>query len=575
MSRDPSADRQGEIQTANPTEPIDRLLRDLRTSETGLGSREAGRRLLQYGPNQLQRRGGRRWPREIAHQLTHPLALLLWAAAVLAEIAGIRPVAIAVVLVILLNAAFAFLQEQQAERAVEALSEFLPDRSKVLRDSREQLIDARELVPGDVIVLEEGDRVSADARLITGSLEVDMSALTGESALAHRTSAAFATDVPLLQATELVFSGTTCASGEARAVVFATGMLSELGRIAALSERVTQQQSPLDQQVRRVAWLIAAIAVVLGIAFIPLASVGAGLSLSNSVVFAIGLLVGNVPEGLLPVITLALAVGVRELARQGALVKRLSAVETLGSTDVICTDKTGTLTENRMRAQTFWTTAGESSAPDPATAASMAACTTARVEDSETIGDPTEIALLEAAREIGLDISADARDHERLAIFHFDPGIKRMATICERGGERWVDAKGAPESILPLCTTIRQAGGTVALDDSTRKAISGRVDVFAEGALRVLAIATRKLPAGPDLPQDRGIVESNLCFLGLVAMADPPRAEVADAVARCHAAGIRIIVVTGDHGLTAEAVARRVGITGGIHGSSPAKSSPR
>ena len=563
MSRDPSADRQGEIQTANPTEPIDRLLRDLRTSETGLGSREAGRRLLQYGPNQLQRRGGRRWPREIAHQLTHPLALLLWAAAVLAEIAGIRPVAIAVVLVILLNAAFAFLQEQQAERAVEALSEFLPDRSKVLRDSREQLIDARELVPGDVIVLEEGDRVSADARLITGSLEVDMSALTGESALAHRTSAAFATDVPLLQATELVFSGTTCASGEARAVVFATGMLSELGRIAALSERVTQQQSPLDQQVRRVAWLIAAIAVVLGIAFIPLASVGAGLSLSNSVVFAIGLLVGNVPEGLLPVITLALAVGVRELARQGALVKRLSAVETLGSTDVICTDKTGTLTENRMRAQTFWTTAGESSAPDPATAASMAACTTARVEDSETIGDPTEIALLEAAREIGLDISADARDHERLAIFHFDPGIKRMATICERGGERWVDAKGAPESILPLCTTIRQAGGTVALDDSTRKAISGRVDVFAEGALRVLAIATRKLPAGPDLPQDRGIVESNLCFLGLVAMADPPRAEVADAVARCHAAGIRIIVVTGDHGLTAEAVARRVGITGG------------
>lgn len=562
MSRERLEDPGGDVQTANPTEPIERLLRDLRTSGRGLGSREAGRRLLQYGPNELQRRGGRRWPREIVHQLTHPLALLLWAAAVLAEIAGIRPVAVAVVLVILLNAAFAFLQEQQAERAVEALSEFLPDRSKVLRDSREQLIDARELVPGDVIVLEEGDRVSADARLIAGSLEVNMSALTGESALAHRTSAALATNVPLLRATELVFSGTTCTSGEARAVVFATGMQSELGRIAALSERVTQQQSPLDQQVRRVAWLIAAIAVLFGIAFIPVASIGAGLSLSNSVVFAIGLLVGNVPEGLLPVITLALAVGVRELARQGALVKRLSAVETLGSTDVICTDKTGTLTENRMRAQTFWTTAGESCLPDSPLAASMVACTTARVEDSEAIGDPTEIAMLEAAREIGLDISAETRDHDRLAIFHFDPGLKRMATICQRGGERWVDAKGAPESILPLCTSIWRNDAADPRDEPTRTTISGRVDAFAEDALRVLAIATRRLPTGADLPHDRETAETELCFLGLVAMADPPRPDVADAVAKCQAAGIRIIIVTGDHGLTAQAVARVVGITG-------------
>jgi magnesium-transporting ATPase (P-type) len=350
-----SAPSAGPDASPDPEERVALLLRDLRSTRTGLSTREAQRRLAQYGPNELTRRGGRRWPKELARQFTHPLALLLWAAALLAWFAGIVAVAIAIVVVIVLNAVFAFFQEAQAERAVEALAAFLPAQAKVLREGAEHTIPARELVPGDVLMLEEGDRISADARLLEGTLEVDMSMLTGESVPVLRSADLLDTSVPLLQARELVLSGTACTEGDARALVFATGMHTEIGRIAALSERVTAEESPLEQQVRRVAWLIALIAVLLGIAFMPLAMLGAGLPFKDAVVFAVGLLVGNVPEGLLPVITLALAVGVRGLVRQGAVVKRLSAVETLGSTDVICTDKTGTLTENRMRAVSVWT----------------------------------------------------------------------------------------------------------------------------------------------------------------------------------------------------------------------------
>ena len=277
---------------------------------------------MQFGPNLLVRRGGRRWPRELARQFVHPLALLLWVAAGLAWAAGIVAVAVAIVVVILINAVFAFAQEMQAERAVEALARYLPAHAKVLRDGQEQEIDATALVPGDVLVIEEGDRISADARLVTGGIEVDLSMLSGESVAAFRSAELLDTQVPLLQARDLVFSGTACTEGSARALVFATGMHTELGRIAALSERVERDESPLEAQVRRVAWLIALIAFVTGAAFVPIAVFGAGLSVSDAVVFAVGLLVGNVPEGLLPVITLALAVGVRELVRRGAVVKR-------------------------------------------------------------------------------------------------------------------------------------------------------------------------------------------------------------------------------------------------------------
>ncbi|HEX4837655.1 MAG TPA: cation-transporting P-type ATPase [Solirubrobacteraceae bacterium] len=257
---------------------VDLLLRDLRSSREGLSTREAQRRLVQYGPNELRHRGGWRWPGELARQLTHPLALLLWLAAGLSLAVGSQTVAIAVLLVIVLNAAFAFIQELQAGRAVEALARYMPQHATVLRDRAPQVIEATGLIPGDIVVLAEGDRIAADMRLLSGALEVDLSTLTGESVPALRSAELQDSDVPRLAARDLIFSGTSATGGEAHAVVFATGMHTELGRIAALSERVKAQPSPLERQVRRVAWLIAAIAVGMAVAFVPLAIFGAGLA---------------------------------------------------------------------------------------------------------------------------------------------------------------------------------------------------------------------------------------------------------------------------------------------------------
>ncbi|MEU8246832.1 cation-transporting P-type ATPase [Nonomuraea sp. NPDC048916] len=558
----------------DPTERLDLLLRDLRSARSGLSSREAARRLVHFGPNELRRRGGRRWPRELARQFTHPLALLLWVAAILAWAAGIIAVAVAIVVVVVINAAFAFAQEVQAERAVEALAAYLPVQAKVLRDGRPQMVPAVELVPGDVLVIEEGDRISADARLIEGGIELDLSMLTGEAMPVFRSAELVDAKVPMLRARDLVFSGTMCSEGEARAVVFATGMRTELGRIAALSERVEREESPLESQVRKVAWLIAAIAVLFGVAFIPLATFGAHLPLGDAVVFAVGLLVGNVPEGLLPVITLALALGVRGLVRQGAVVKRLSAVETLGSTSVICTDKTGTLTENRMRVTTIWTAAGAYDLGGGAghgrlgdaalreLVVVMVACNNAQRDAAGTLtGDPTEVAMLQAADQLRAE--AAGRPATRLRLFHFDPVLKRMSTVDRRDGGTWVDTKGAPEAVLPHCTATMESGGEIRpLTPSRLRDIEQAVDDYARQGLRVLAVTTRRLDAGQPVPQRREDAECELTFLGLVAMHDPPRPEVADAVAHCHAAGIRIIVVTGDHALTAAAIARQVGIGG-------------
>src|ERR1035437_8219676 len=562
----------------NPEEAAELVLRDLHSAGRGLSDAEARRRLLQYGRNELRRRGGRRWPGELGRQFTHPLALLLWLAAALLLIVGSLVVAAAVVLIIVLNATFAFVQEVQAERAVEALARYIPQRARAVRNGVPREIDAAELVPGDIVVIEEGDRVAADVRLLVGAIEADMSALTGESVPTLRSASILDVGVPVLRAHDLVFSGTNCTGGEARGVVFATGMSTELGRIAALSERVKQDLSPLERQVRRVAWLIAAVSVALALAFIPVAMFGGHLSLINALVFAAGLLAGMVPEGLLPVITLALALAVKELAKRGALVKRLSAVETVRSTDVVCADKTGTLTENRMRAAALWTTVGrwdldgttprsDVAPPGPVLQSAgriAAACNNARLQPGEEpSGDPTEVAVLLAAHALGADPDAVKREAGRAWQFHFDPELKLMSTIDQHGDGLVVHTKGAPEALLPRCTTLLdQQGRQVPLHARDHDRITAQVNAFASDGLRVLALAERTLPAGKRAPHQRSEAECELCFVALIAMLDPPHPEVAEAVARCHTAGIRIIVITGDHPLTAAAIARRVGITG-------------
>jgi calcium-translocating P-type ATPase len=539
---------EAEASTLDPREPTQKLLRDLRSAPLGLSEREAARRLERYGRNELRSREGATWPRALERQFTHPLAVLLMAAAVLAYVTGSVQLAWAIVAVVLVNAAFAFVQERQAGKAVEALGRYLPPHSQVRRDGAVRVVPATEIVPGDVLQLAEGDRVPADARLLSGAVMIDVSAVTGESAPVDRIADTADDAVRMLDSPVLVFSGTNCVGGAAEAVVFATGSHTEIGRIAALAGRRPASDSPLERQVRRVAYLIAVIAVAIGAAFLPL-GVAAGLSWAEAAVFAVGLIVANVPEGLLPTITLALAVGVRAMARRGALVKRLSAVETLGSTTIICTDKTGTLTRGVMHVQ-------EVRGPDGAPLAraghelaeAAARCSTADV--TARTGDPTELALLDMAADVGVRVDPAARDADRVALFAFDPRRKSMATVDRVTGGRRVHLKGAPETMLRHST----------LDGSERTALAAAVDDMTGRGLRVLAVAARDWdPAAvPDRDQAEG---DGLRLLGLVGLLDPPRPEVAAAVSACHSAGIRIHVVTGDNGRTACEIAHRVGIS--------------
>ncbi|MCK9925968.1 cation-transporting P-type ATPase [Frankia sp. Mgl5] len=584
---------------SDPREPLALLFRDLRSGPGGLGGREAARRLVAEGPNELSRRGGRTWPGEIGRQLLHPLALLLWLAALLSLVSGGTVLAAAIVAVVLLNATVAFVQERHAERAVEALAAYMPPHATAVRDGEARDIDVREIVPGDLILIGEGDRIPADARLLSGYVEVDLSMLTGESVPVPRTPGDRPDSGPLLSAQDLVFSGTTCTAGSARAVVVATGMRTEIGRVAALSERVTRDESPLERQVRRVAWLIALVAAGVGLAFLPL-GVLAGLPLDEALVFAIGLLVANVPEGLLPTITLALAVGVRVLARGGAVVRRLSAVETLGSTTVICTDKTGTLTENRMRPVRLWTAAGDQPVGDPPVepagpvgpaeaeprdvptslsgplGRALASCSNADLGDPDrgrpAHGDPTEVGLLHAAQWLGADVDPARRTASRRAEAPFDSRVRRMSTVDEVGpGRLVVSVKGAPEAVLERCVSLATPSGTRPLTSADREAFTRGLADFAADGLRVLAVADRDLPqgrpgstgGGPAVGMDRDTLEAGLRLLGAVGLADPPRPGAAEAVRACHRAGIRINVVSGDHALTTAAVARQVGIGAG------------
>jgi calcium-translocating P-type ATPase len=555
----------------DPSMPAERLLRDLRSSVDGLSSREARRRLERYGPNQLTRRKHHSWPREIRDQFTHPLALLLLAAAVLAFVAGTTVLAWAILAVVVLNAGFAFAQEQQAERAVETLQTYVPQHASVLRDGSHRFIAATELVPGDVIDLVEGQRVPADARLLSGELEVDLATLTGESVPQTRTAAPTSGLAPLLQASDIVFSGTTCLSGTARAVIYATGDHTELGRIASLSQTVERDPSPLETQVKRVAKLIAVVAVLVGLAFLPLGML-AGLSAKNAFLFAVGLLVANVPEGLLPTITLALAVGVRALAQHGAVVKRLSAVETLGSTTVICSDKTGTITVNHMSPVVSWAGGSDvaldrssvTNAAVPAFAAAMASCVTVTgpLEGSDR-EDATELAVAKAAELLGQPYEPDVRDRTRLALHAFQSARRLMSTVDMVNGMPRVSVKGAPEAVIARCESwLDYDGRDRPLDDAVADRVEAQAHEMATRGLRILAVADRQISAD-DASAERDVVEQRLRLLGLVGLQDPPRPEVADAVAKCHDAGIRVHIVTGDSGDTAAEIARQVGIGSG------------
>ena len=564
--------------------PIAQLCERLDATRAGLTAADAQRRLAQFGPNELAAPDRVSPWSVLAAQLKNVLIIILLVAIALSAFLGHTVEAVAILVIVSLAVLLGFVQEFRAERAMEALRSLTAPAARVLRDGQEGEIAARDLVPGDVLLLRAGDRVAGDARLIdTLRLEVQEAALTGESVPTVKAVGDLPReDLPVGDRTNMVFAGTAVTLGRALALVTATGMQTEFGRIAQLLESVEAGATPLQQNLDRLgrALVRAALAVVVVIVAL---GVVRGQPFVDMLVFGIALAVAVVPEALPAVVTISLALGVQRLVKRRALVRRLAAVETLGSTSVICSDKTGTLTKDEMTARQVWvhghsvdvTGAGyapvgtfvhEGSAYAHAGPLHELLCAAALASDARLVragdgdggawhvhGDPTEGALVAAAAKAGLhkaDLDARfARVHE----IPFASETKRMTTLHATPEGVVAHTKGAPEVVLADCTSMRAATGIVPLDADGRTRILAAAQAMADRALRVLAVASRS-GATPDNAQ------RDLTFLGLVGMIDPPRAEAREAVRTCETAGITVVMITGDHPVTARAVARELGI---------------
>ena len=546
---------------------IEDLLALLGSGLSGLHSIEAERRYRACGANRLERVRRRPLLLRFLEQFWSFFAVLLWVAGACAFLAGMRELGWAIFAVIVINGAFSFFQEYRAERAVEALQDMLPREITVLRDGSEMRRDATALVPGDLVRLDEGDQVPADGQLVSvAGLRVDQSALTGEPNPIFKlpTVGNNRASVPILERQELVFAGTGVVAGSGLLVVRATGMRTEIGTIAHMTQAVVEEPSPLQREMRRVTRIVTVLAVCVGGGFFVLGVAAGALPLAEGFLFALGVIVANVPEGLLPTLTLALAMGVQRMARQGSLMKRLSSVETLGATTVICTDKTGTLTQNRMTARFVWMSGQtlDVSKRESALSAEVHELLEVAVLASQATaerGDPTEVALVTAAARAGIDAEKVRRAHDLLAPYPFDSFRKRMTLARADGAGATAYVKGAPKETLRLCETIRWRGQTIPLTDEQRHTLLAEHDRLASNGLRILAVAVRPLP-DEVIGAAASAVERALTFLGLIALWDPPRPEVAGAVALCRRAGIRVIMITGDYGLTAQSIARQIGL---------------
>ena len=523
------------------------------SSPQGIKRDEAARRLEEYGPNEIREMHARSLTSRLAAQFTHFLALLLWFAAALCFLSeflhpgeGLVRLGIAILAVIFINAFFTFIQEYRTEKAIEELRKLLPFRVTVVREGVEAEIDAREIVPGDLIILREGDKVPADGRVVHSSrLTVNNAPLTGES------DSRVLSDAPwegeMLESRNLAFAGTLVVSGSGSVVAYATGMATEFGKIAHITGRVVEEVSLLHVEITRVTRIVAAVAITIGICFFALGGV-VGRSFWDNFLFAIGIIIAIVPEGLLPTVTLSLAMGSRRMARRKALVKNLNAVEALGSVDMICTDKTGTLTQNLMTVRDIW------SPDDGAMACRVALLCNNAVPSADGVrGDPTETALYRYAME-RMSVSG-----ERIDEAPFDADRKRMATLHRIDGRLFLLVKGAGESVLPLCRSLPRDESVIPLDTATMEELAGRQRAMAAGGLRVIAFAFKELDKIPD----GALPENGLTFAGFMGLEDPPRPEVPQALEQCRTAGIRVVMITGDAGPTAASIAREIGLITG------------
>ena len=545
----------------------EQALASLNTTAAGLAPAEAARRQAEYGPNHVEE--VRREPLLLgfAREFTHFFAIILWRGAGLACLAnpvepgqGMASLGVAIVGVIIVNGIFSFWQEYKAEQAVSALRQLLPQKVQALRDGAIVELLANELVPGDIVLLEEGALVPADCRLIEAfALRVNTATVTGESLPMARTTEPSAENSPLY-AKNVVLAGTSVVSGQARAVVYATGMHTEFGRIAHLTQTAGTASSPLQREIARLSHIVAALATGMGVVLFFVGQ-AMGLPTWENLLFAIGIIVANVPEGLLPTVTLSLAMATQRMAKRNALVRHLPAVEALGSTTTICCDKTGTLTQNRMSVQRLWLGGGFVDVGDLAKQARLtednrelfvnaALCHNLKIVDRKLLGDPMEVALAS----IGRQVVGELADHQRIDEIPFDTDRKRMSVLSEAPQGRMLYCKGAPETVLAACDFVQFDAGITPLDPVARTRLLAAQRQMAEAGLRVLAFAHCAVKDG--MPsEERGMILS-----GLVGLEDPPRPEVPDAVARCATAGIRVIMVTGDHPHTALAIARQIGM---------------
>ena len=544
---------------------VEQAIRSL-ASDPGQGLRAADAlsRLEQFGPNALQEARRRHPLSMLAAQFTDFMILVLIAAAVIAGFVGEPQDTVSIVVIVVLNGAIGFVQEYRAERAMAALKKMANPKARVVRDGRPAMIDADTLVPGDIVELEAGNIVPADLRLIElAALKINESALTGESQpVEKRVESLDQADLPLGDRLNLAYKGTIVTLGRARGLVVATGMRTELGKIAALLS-AEAGKTPLQKRLGKLGEKLAlAVLAICTVIFVvgwvrgepPLAML----------LTAVSLAVAAMPEALPAVVTISLALGAARMVRQNALIRRLPAVETLGSVTYICSDKTGTLTLNRMQVDRLLAD-GESRSALPSTeqtpwrelGLAMALCNDAALDAEGTpVGDPTETALLVGAGAAGLNKRDLTQLLPRIAEVPFDSKRARMSTLHADQAQVLVLVKGAPEAVLPHCTDRLSAQGIRPID---RAALHDAAEELARQGLRMLAFAQRHVPAVPDeLTADT--LETSLTFLGLVALIDPPRPEAAAAVAACKAAGIIPVMITGDHPATARAIARRLGI---------------
>jgi Ca2+-transporting ATPase len=565
----------------------------LESSPQGITSEQAHQRITAYGLNVLREPPPPPRGRMFAAQLIHPMALVLWVAGLFGILSIDHLVlGLAIWAVVLVNAFFSFWQERRTQRAMTALKRLLPAHARVIRNGQEAQIPASEVVVGDLLVLAEGDDIPADARVVEAfGLRTNNANLTGEAMPARRTSdASLSMGISEVERPNLVFAGTSIVSGTGRAVVYETGMATQFGRIANLTQTVSEPPSPLQQQMAQLTRRISFIAIGLGIAVAFVSVTQLGWKWIDALLLAVGLVVAFVPEGLRPLVTLTLAMAGQRLADKGVLVKQMSTVETLGATSVICTDKSGTLTQNQMTVREVWVAQQRLSVsgvgyepkgvfiPLPfglpyeadlnllLTGALL--CNNARLNPPTPdrpqwtcLGDQTEAALRVLAMKGSINEQVIIFEYPRVHELPFDAKRKRMTTIHRREGHELAFVKGAPREVLQLCTHISLNGEVIELNNTLRAEILGANDDYARNALRVLAIAFRVLPSRSGraafAPET---VERNLIFLGLAAMMDPPRVDVAEAMQKFHEAGIRLAMITGDYGLTAESVARRIGL---------------